>query len=251
MFEDYKIDPMEKTQDHIGSISRIEHKDMSSSSDESPDMTELQNLQKSTEPLLRNNTNYPVGQVILLNKFNEKNQNNQSLNIESNNSVAENISLQQVNKSFPNIESRKPGVHISPLLSGKKKSQPCTLKEIGNLNQRIDYYERRKAQLESKINEQLHIKNKRESVKQNSLLYNLTTNPNKELTQINNSEESKSANNNRSFQKRENADSISLIEKLRKTSEIKNLSLIGELEPNTLKDNFADTSNLKCKELSI
>jgi vacuolar-type H+-ATPase subunit I/STV1 len=167
------------------------------------------------------------------------------LNIEINNSVAENISLQQVNKSFPNIDSRKPGLHISPLLSGKKKSQPCTLQEIGNLNQRIDYYERRKAQLEGKINEQMVIKKKRESTKQNSLLYNLCS----KQSHLVEKSENGSNKANRSFQKRENADTISLIEKLRKTSEMKNLSLLGELEPNVNKDSFADTSNLKCKGL--
>jgi hypothetical protein len=65
MFEDYKMDPIEKNQDHIESISRIEHKDISSSSDESPEMTELQNLQKSTNPMLAEKP-FPVEQVILL-----------------------------------------------------------------------------------------------------------------------------------------------------------------------------------------
>ena len=241
------MDSIEKTQDPIGSISRIEHKDISSSSDESPEMTELQNLQKSANPMLPGNKPFPVEQVILLGKFSQKHQNNHSLNIESNNSVAENISLQQVNKSFPNIDSRKPGLHISPLLSGKKKSQPCTLQEIGNLNQRIDYYERRKAQLEEKINKQLQIKKARQSAKQNSLLYNLAPNTKKESSKVNHSEENESTYTNKSFQKRENADTISLIEKLRKTSEMKNLSLLGELEPNIPKESFADTSNLKCK----
>ena len=219
LFEDFKWDAIEKPQD-LESLSRIEHKELSSSSDESQEMPDLQNLSKS-------NVQQPdqfAGESILLEQFCQMHQNNQSLNIETNNSVLENVSVQQVNKSFPNIESKKPE-HISPLLSGKK-SEPQITQEMGNLTTRIKFYEKRRAELKELIKKEQELKRRRESSK------HAKKEPPKG--------ENASTGANQSFQKRE---TLSLIEKLGKPSEAKTLSLLGELEPPNLKDTF----NLKCR----
>lgn len=156
--------------------------------------------------------------------------------------MAENLSLQQVNKSFPNADSSQPGLQISTLLSGKKKTPECHLQKIGNINQRIDHYKLLKAQLEAKIREQLYIKKQRDPARAPSLLNTLGAKPENALR----SDKNGSAGADRSFQKREKTDSISLIETLQKPSESKNLSLLGELEPQTVRDSFADSCHLKC-----
>lgn len=225
----------------IGSISRIEHKELSSSSDESPEISQLESLGKSTAPLLA----HTEQRGNLLGKFCEAHPNNQSLNIEICNSVSENVSLQQVNRSFPNILSHKPGSHVSPLFSGKKRPA-CTSQEIGDLNQRIDYYEQRKAKLEAEIREQQYINSRRGSAKGGNLLRTLGPLPDSDPRGAPTNDANGSSGADRSFQKRENADTISLIENLRKPSDAKNLSLLGELEPQIAKDNFGDTSQLKC-----
>ena len=246
MFEDYNLGSGEKTPDHIESLSRIEHKEMSSSSDEPSQITELQNLHEQRQ-IHEETIGFSEDRVNFLTKFSEMNQKNQSLNIETNNSVAENISLHQVNKSFPNINSKKQNSNISPMLSGKKKSQLCTLQEMGNLNLRIGYYEKKKAELEAKIEEQLRLKSQRQSSKQKKLFYTSNNIPKPESFMIATNKNNKSININRSFQKRKNTETLSLVDKFRKTSDVKNLSLLGELEPSNIKDPFGDTSNLKCK----
>ena len=161
---------------------------------------------------------------------------NQSLNIKTNNSISEDVSF-QINKSFPNMKSKQVNGGVSPLLSGKKP-QHCTLQEMGNLNLRIGHYERRKAELKAKIEEQLRLKNQRESSKQGGLFhpYNISRGK-KEMNQ--------SGKVNRSFQK--NIETLSLKDKFRKTSEVNDLSLLGELDPVNIRDPFGDTSNLKCR----
>jgi hypothetical protein len=182
---------------------------------------------------------FPSKQGNLLNQIGILHPNNQSLNIETANSVGDNISLQQVNKSFPHINPKV--VEVSPLLSGKKQSPPQISQEIGNLNLRIDYYEQRKQELKALIKEEMRLKNqRRNSVNQERPLE--MTNKEGSLG-LEKTEGHMSLNKDQSFHKRENADTLSLLEKLGKPE--KNQSLLEDLVPK-LKEPFTDTFHLKC-----
>lgn len=232
LFEEYSQCSPEP--EPVESLSRIEHKDISSSSDESQEIG-LPGL--AGQDALYPPESFRPPQVDLLGGT--PHQNNQSLNIETANSVADNISLQIANKSFPNLNRR---LDASKLLPGSKQSPPQA-GEIDSLNLRIDYYEQRKQDLEQMIQNEIHLKNQRFSQKDLSASKLGLKDP---KPQVPVKKPDSTGNNDHSFQKRDNADTFSLIEKPSKPGDFTEKSLLGDLMCQPLQDPFTDTFHLKC-----